>query len=205
MEDSGACALRAASAPSRARRRAPRPAAIGCSRALAWCFTAALAAAPGGAIATLTEKAKESGCVNKPVVVEGTTYKCYTSSGAFSYFNVPDAVPRAAEAAPRRAAPSTASSVPAPASAASGFPRVDAATQRSREDMRRKVLGDELATEERLLNDARTAYANGAPVPLPEEQASAEKYRQRVARLRTTVELHERNVEALRKELGNSK
>jgi hypothetical protein len=71
--------------------------------------------------------------------------------------------------------------------------------------MRRKVLGDELATEERLLNDARAAYANGAPPPLPEEQSSAEKYRQRIARLRATVDLHERNVEALRKELGNGK
>ena len=177
-------------------------AAFRCSRALAWCL-AALVAAPGLAGATLTEKAKESGCVNKPIVVEGTTYKCYTASGAFSYFNVPDAVPRAAEPASRRVpAPATASSAPAPSS---GFPRVDSATQRSRDDMRRKVLGDELATEERLLNDARTAYASGAPVPLPEEQANAEKYRQRIARMRQTVELHERNVEALRKELGNTK
>jgi hypothetical protein len=71
--------------------------------------------------------------------------------------------------------------------------------------MRRKVLGDELATEERLLADARTAYGNGAPPPLPEEQSNADKYRQRIARLRQAVELHERNVEALRKELGNTK
>jgi phage shock protein A len=80
---------------------------------------------------------------------------------------------------------------------------VDAATQRSREDVRRKVLGDELATEERLLGQARTAFANGAPPPLPEEQADADKYRERIARLRQSVALHERNVEALRKELGN--
>jgi hypothetical protein len=150
--------------------------------------------------ATLSEKARESGCVNKPVVVEGTTYKCYTASGAFSYFNVPDAAP---EPASRRVpAPAGASgSAPAP----SGFPRVDPATQRSRDDLRRKVLGDELATEERLLNEARVAYGNGAPPPLPEEQSSADKYRARIARLRQQVELHERNIEALRKELGNTK
>ena len=45
-------------------------------------------------------------------------------------------------------------------------------------------------------------YANGAPVPLPEEQADAEKYRQRIARLRQAVQLHERNIEALKKELS---
>jgi hypothetical protein len=203
MDEPGDFAPRAPACARSAGPRAPQPAAFRCSRALAWCLCAVLAA-PGLAGATLAEKAKESGCVNKPVVVEGTTYKCYTASGAFSYFNVPDAAPRAAEAAPPRrvSAPATTATVPVPSS---GFPRVDPATQRSREDMRRKVLGDELATEEKLLNDARAAYANGAPPPLPEEQSSAEKYRQRIARLRATVDLHERNVEALRKELGNSK
>jgi hypothetical protein len=173
-----------------------------CSRALAWCL-AALVVPCGAAATTLGEKAKESGCVNKPVVVEGTTYKCYTASGAFSYFNVPDAVPRSPEPVSRRVpAPASASSAqPAP----SGFPRIDPATQRSRDDMRRKVLGDELATEERLLNEAKSAYGNGAPPPLPEEQSDADKYRQRIARLRQSVDLHERNVEALRKELGNTK
>jgi len=171
-----------------------------CGRALAWCL-AALLVPPGVAAATLSEKAKESGCVNKPVVVEGTTYKCYTASGAFSYFNVPDGA--GGEPASRRVPASTGASGSAPPP--SGFPRVDPATQRSRDDLRRKVLGDELATEERLLGEARVAYGNGAPPPLPEEQASADKYRARIARLRQQVELHERNVEALRKELGNTK
>ena len=59
------------------------------------------------------------------------------------------------------------------------------------------MLGDELATEEKLLAEARAAYADGAPSPLPEERADAEKYRQRIARLRQAVGLHERNIEAL--------
>lgn len=84
----------------------------------------------------------------------------------------------------------------------SGFPRVEPATQKSRDEMRRKVLNDELASEEKLLGDARDAYGNGAPQPLPEEQANAEKYRQRIGRLRQSVQLHERNVEALRKEIA---
>jgi hypothetical protein len=83
-----------------------------------------------------------------------------------------------------------------------GFPRVDSETQKNRDDMRRKVLNDELASEEKLLGAARDAYGNGAPQPLADEQNDAERYRQRIARLRQAVQLHERNVEALRKEIG---
>ncbi|HEY1327784.1 MAG TPA: DUF4124 domain-containing protein [Casimicrobiaceae bacterium] len=171
-----------------------------CTRALAWCFATLFIVS--ATAATLAEKARESGCVNKPVVVEGSTYKCYTQSGAFSYFNVPNNEGRAASEPPSKRAPPTNTASAPPSS---GFPRVDAATQRSRDDLRRKVLGDELATEERLLTEAKAAYGNGSPAPLPEEKADIEKYRQRVERLRQAVELHERNIEALRKELGNTK
>src|SRR5437773_12014256 len=54
-------------------------------------------------------------------------------------------------------------SIPSPA----GFPRVDADTQRGRDDMRRKVLMEELSTEEKLLVETRAAYGDGAPPPLP--------------------------------------
>jgi hypothetical protein len=85
------------------------------------------------------------------------------------------------------------------------FPRVEASTQRSRDEMRRKVLADELASEEKLHGEAREPYGNGAPPPLPGEKADAEKYRQRIARLRQTVQVHERNVEALRKEIATTR
>ena len=91
-----------------------------------------------------------------------------------------------------------AKSTPTPA----GFPRVDADTQRSRDDVRRKVLTDELATEEKLLAESRSAYGDGAPPPLPEEQTNAQRYADRLAKLRQAVNLHEKNVEALRKELA---
>ena len=70
--------------------------------------------------------------------------------------------------------------------------------------MRRKVLTDELSAEEKSLAEAREAYNNGAPTPLPEEQSNAAKYQERIARLRQAVQLHERNIEALKKELGNT-
>jgi hypothetical protein len=116
------------------------------------------------------------------------------------------------DGAPKRAAPATSNgngqngaSPPVRAAAPSappGFPRVDAETQKGRDDVRRKVLGDELASEEKALGEARTAYADGAPEPLPEERNDAEKYRQRIGRLRQSVALHERNIEAIRKELA---
>ena len=99
-------------------------------------------------------------------------------------------------------APRAAAGTSRGASSPSGFPRVEPATQKSRDELRRKVLDDELASEEKLLDEARRAYGNGAPPPLPDEQADAEKYRQRIARLRQAVQVHERNIEALRKEIA---
>jgi hypothetical protein len=106
------------------------------------------------------------------------------------------------DGSPRRSnGAAAARSAPSPA----GFPRVDSDTQRNRDDIRRKVLNDELNAEQKLLAEARTQYADGAPVPLPEERSDAEKYRARIARLRQAVSIHEKNVEALKKELATVK
>jgi len=172
------------------------PAGNRCVRALLRCSLALWLSTGGGfaGAVTLAEKARESGCTSKPALLEGTMYRCTTASGANSYFNLPggtvDSVVR-----PK------AATAPTP----SNFPRVDPGTQKGRDDLRRKVLGEELASEEKLLAEARVAYANGAPPPLPEEQADAERYRARIARLRESGQLHERNIDALKKELGAGK
>jgi hypothetical protein len=160
-------------------RRCARAAAL----AAAWCVAAAAANA-----ATLADRARESGCTTKPVPMSSALFKCTTGTGAEAFFNVPDG----------RSEPAPSKGTPAPAN----FPRVDADTQKARDDLRKKVLSDELATEEKLLADARTEYGSGAPAPLPEEKADAERYRQRIERLRQSVQLHERNIDALKKELG---
>ena len=168
-------------------------------RAFRWCIAALLGCAATGALAaTLAQKAKEEGCTDKPVRLSGSDmYKCMARSGNMSYFNVPDATPESAPAArPSPAARPAAS--PSPAS----FPKIDAGTQKSRDDLRRKVLQDELANEEKLLAEARSAWGEGSPPPLPEEKANAQKYADRIARLRQAVQLHERNVDALKRELG---
>jgi hypothetical protein len=167
----------------------PRPSPL--ARPLAWALAcgAALWLTQAGAV-SLADRAHESGCTTKPVSMSSALYKCTTRTGAEAFFNVPDSR--------SESAPSSARSAPTPSS----FPRVDSDTQKSRDEIRRKVLGDELATEEKLLAETRTEYGNGAPAPLAEEKADAERYRQRIERLRQGVQLHERNVEALKKELG---
>ncbi len=161
-------------------------------------------AAAAGA-ATLGDRVKEMHCTSRPKPVEGTMlYKCDTASGT-SYFSV-EGTSSSAAPSPRTSGPPAtgngAGTVPAVRPGTSAFPRVDAETQKGRDDVRRRVLQDELAAEEKLLVEARTAFADGAPAPLPEERSSADKYRERLARLRQAVTLHERNVEALKKEIG---
>jgi len=160
-----------------------------CALALAWCLLLGVAA---GAAA------------------QGSVCKYVDANGNIVFSNLPpDKGMRkiscmSGDEAPKRSATSASAatkSTPTPGD----FPRVDSTTQKGRDDVRRKVLGDELATEEQLLVEARAAYANGAPVPLPEEQANAEKYRERIARYRQAVQLHERNIDALKKELGGTK
>ncbi len=137
---------------------------------------------------------------------DATICKYLDADGNVVYSNVPPAKGlrrlscEIADDAPRRA--SGSANATARASTPSTFPRVDAETQKSRDEKRRKVLDDELANEQKLLAEAREAYDNGAPPPLPAEKNDAEKYRERIGRLRQTVQVHERNVEALRKEIA---
>jgi hypothetical protein len=172
-------------------------------RGLALALALGVGLAAGGAGAQpLRAKAQESGCVDAPRVVEGRTYRCSTSSGAAAYFNVPEGTDLSGGGtSPARRTGAAPSAQPAP----TGFPKVDTATQRGRDEMRRKVLNDELASEEKLLAEARTAFGDGAPPATPDERANPQKYADRLGRLRQAVQLHERNIEALRKELAASR
>jgi hypothetical protein len=167
--------------------RSPRRFALfGCVRAIAWCTL--LVTAHADAV-TLAAKAKAEGCTSPATVVQGTNlYKCKTQGG-MHYFNLEAPASEGAAARGGSASPQ-------------GFPKVDATTQKGRDSVRRKVLTDELAVEEKALADARTAYGGGAPPPTAEEKEVPHKYSERVAKLRQAVALHEKNVEALKKELA---
>ena len=116
-----------------------------------------------------------------------TLYKCMDDSGE---------LPVTTLAAP----PKSAQRTPTPGN----FPRVDGDTQRGRDNDRRKILEQEFNTEQQNLEKARKALAEGEATRLGDEK-SYQKYLDRVQELREGVTLHERNVEALKRELANLK
>jgi predicted RNase H-like nuclease (RuvC/YqgF family) len=91
------------------------------------------------------------------------------------------------------------------------FPRVNSETQSRRDDTRRKILEDELATEQKALEDARVKLTEGQSNPETHKGADGQtyrnvpKYEEKVRALQEEVSLHEKNVEALKTELSNLK
>ena len=82
---------------------------------------------------------------------------------------------------------------------------VDAGTQRTRDGTRRQVLVDELASEEKMLNEARSSFNNGKPLPMADEGLGSPKYIDRSNQIEKTLRHHERNVASLKQELSNLK
>lgn len=114
--------------------------------------------------------------------------------------------------------PSSTSSSSAPASrqrsessSPRDFPRVDGATQRGRDDTRRRILEEELATEEKLLAEARQNLKTGEDMPEiyrgkdGKTYRNVAKYDEKIKTLNDQVELHQGNVDALKTELSKLK
>jgi hypothetical protein len=117
--------------------------------------------------------------------------------------------------------PAVALVTPTAAPAAAKFPSVDSRTQKQRDEGRRKILEEELDREERALEDVRKLVAQEqqnpvliaavrmvqqASEPTPAQQAemrrNLEKASGRIRGLQSTAAEHEKNIEALKKELG---
>jgi hypothetical protein len=96
--------------------------------------------------------------------------------------------------------PGRAANTPSP----TGFPKVDGNTQKARDNDRRKILEQELETEQKNLDHAKKELAEQETVRTGDER----NYQGVIERLRPfkdKVALHERNLEALKKEIGNLK
>ena len=84
-------------------------------------------------------------------------------------------------------------------------------TQGRRDDTRRKILEDELATEQHALEEARAKLKEGQDNPEVYKGANGQtfrnvpKYEEKVNALQEEVTSHEKNVEALQTELSNLK
>ncbi|MEB0136579.1 DUF4124 domain-containing protein [Actimicrobium sp. CCC2.4] len=105
-------------------------------------------------------------------------------------------------ATPKRA-PVAASSTSAKG-ASGDFPKVDSEIQKARDNDRRQILLDELKSEEEKLAGIKKTYNGGEPERQGNESNYA-KYLDRVAGMKEEIGRSEKNIEALKRELGNLK
>ncbi|MCE2866233.1 MAG: DUF4124 domain-containing protein [Oxalobacteraceae bacterium] len=130
-------------------------------------------------------------------------YVCTQANGVREYRNTGD--PRGC----RKLDTESLSSIPAPSSvtqakADPSFPRVDSQTQKRRDLDRLQILNDEIRTEENKLAELKKEYQNGEPERQGSERNYA-KYQERVATMKDEIARTEKNIEALKREIGQLK
>ena len=145
-------------------------------------------------------------CWTPAAWADGVVYKCVEANGSVLFTDTsrpgckPLDLPGAIPAPPRKAgAPRQAA---APAVSPAAFPRVDTAAQRARDSDRREILEDELRSEEKKLADLKRDFNGGEPERNGSERNYA-KYQERVGQMRDDIARAEKNVEALKREIGN--
>lgn len=126
-------------------------------------------------------------------------YKYVDENGRITYTNVPKRGAKKLDLDPLAAAKTRNNAGPA------SFPKVDNSTQKKRDDQRMQILHEELATEEKALADSKTALKEGEAQRLGDEARNYPKYLDRIKKLKDNVALHEKNIQALKKELGEFK
>lgn len=135
-------------------------------------------------------------------------YKCVDEDGHVTYTNTKPAAKSRCTALSRdqrvSTVPGRASNTPTPAS----FPKVSGDAQKARDNDRRQILDQELVTEQTSLDKAKKELAEQEGTVLPQERnvggtINLPKVQERLQPYRDKVALHERNIEALKKEIGN--
>lgn len=140
-----------------------------------------------------------------PAIAE--IYKCSDSAGHVTYSNVQSKGCVRLNLEPISTVPGGGASKPAARTPSpAGFPKVEEGTQRARDNDRRKILDQELAAEQKSLAEARKSLAE-AEIALPQERMQGgainqAKVQERTQPLRDQVQLHERNIEAINKEIS---
>ena len=91
------------------------------------------------------------------------------------------------------------------------FPKVDGATQKGRDDTRYMILQNELTTEEKLIEEAKQSLNEAEANPEVytgkdgKTYRNVAKYEEKIKPLAEQVELHLKNIEALKTELSKLK
>ena len=157
---------------------------------LSWTIAGALGVLSATAHATLCKYVDEKG----HVTYSDAAVKGASKTTCFEAPPVPPPPPQKSATAPSGTTPA--------AGQGGGLPNVDPATQRKRDESRRKILETELAGEEQSLANARKALAEGESVRLGDER-NYQRYLDRIQGLKDRVAQHERNVSAIKQELAN--
>jgi len=132
-----------------------------------------------------------------------TLYKCTDSDGRSTYTNQKSSTKNCTVLIQDKpvstfAPPKTRSNTPTPGD----FPKVSPESQKNRDGDRRKILEDEMNNERKKLDEAKKSLAEQESERIGGEK-NYQKYLDRVKPYQDEVQLHERNVDALQKELGN--
>jgi chromosome segregation ATPase len=130
-------------------------------------------------------------------------FKCRNEQGQVTYTNDR----RQAEKQKCESVASQINVAPAPkppAGRSPGFPRESASQSASARERQRQVLERELATEREMLSQAKQALAEQEAVRSGDERNYA-RVLERLRPYKDTVENHEKNIQALQRELANLK
>ena len=82
------------------------------------------------------------------------------------------------------------------------FPKVDESTQKSRDTDRRRILENELATEQKNMEEAKKQVLEQEAVRTGDER-NYQKVLDRIQPFKDKAALHERNIVAIKKEISN--
>ncbi|BBF86680.1 hypothetical protein DLM_3082 [Aquitalea magnusonii] len=143
-------------------------------------------------------------------LAQAEVYKYVDANGNVTFTNVPIKGAKPMHLAPLSTYGGGGSSKPRAAgnsrsaSTPDGYPSVDNGTQSKRDEGRRKILEGELSNEKKALADAQKAYTEGAATRNGDETRNYQKYLDRVQKLKDAVTERQKNVDALRRELGQS-
>jgi hypothetical protein len=139
--------------------------------------------------------------------VQADVYKCVNdATGQTTYTNAKPLVGQKGcslmtKDQPVSTATGGATRKPSAAPSPSSFPKVDSDTQKSRDSDRRKILETERASETKNLEAAKKDLAEQEATRNGNER-NYQKYLDRIQQYKDAVTLHERNIEALNKELA---
>jgi hypothetical protein len=151
-------------------------------------------------------------CTTQIFCAQAEIYKYTDPDGHVTYSSTPIKGAKKLDLGPLTATPAPAAgSRSSEEGARVTFPRIDSETQKNRDETRRKILEDELASEAKLLAEARQNLKDGQDNPEVfrgqdgKIYRNVAKYNEKVSQLESEVALHEKNIDALRTELANLK